>query len=144
MRRVLSLAAVFVLGGLALVSCGGGDHSNGSSGMGMDGMGMDESAHHGANAKVVSGARTIAVTAKSFDFAPTDIAIGAGEEVTITLTSEDGFHDFMVQGVGHVVGAKKGETDTGGLRIDQPGTYKFWCTVLGHRANGMQGTITVT
>ena len=42
------------------------------------------------------------------------------------------------------VGAKKGETDTGGLRIDQSGTYNFWCTVLGHRANGMQGTITVT
>ena len=28
--------------------------------------------------------------------------------------------------------------------IDKPGTYKFWCTITGHKAGGMVGTITVT
>lgn len=92
----------------------------------------------------VAGARTIPVTASGFAFSPTAITIGAGEDVTIALTADDLTHDFEVQGVGHVVHAKKGRTAVGGLRIATPGTYRFWCTVPGHRRSGMVGTITVT
>ena len=46
--------------------------------------------------------------------------------------------------VGHVVHAKAGKTAMGGLRIDEPGTYRFWCTEKGHKKAGMTGTITVT
>jgi uncharacterized cupredoxin-like copper-binding protein len=45
---------------------------------------------------------------------------------------------------GPVVGATP--TFTGGTRILtanlKPGTYTFYCTVPGHRAGGMQGTLT--
>ena len=45
---------------------------------------------------------------------------------------------------GAVVGATA--TFQGGTRILalhlQPGTYKFYCTVPGHRAAGMEGTLT--
>ena len=40
--------------------------------------------------------------------------------------------------------AKAGKTAMGGLRIDEAGTYKFWCTVAGHKKAGMTGTFTVT
>ena len=60
------------------------------------------------------------------------------------LTSSDIAHDFMVKGVGHVVSAKRNKTAEGGLRIDEPGTYKFWCAEPDHRKSGMTGTIVVT
>jgi len=52
-------------------------------------------------------------------------------------------HDFVVQGVGRVVSAKAGKTRRGSLMMAKPGKYKFWCSVRGHRAAGMVGTITV-
>jgi plastocyanin len=113
---------------------------------GMDDMDMSSSNKCSGemNRKVVPGARTIAVTADDFAFSPDTITMQAGEDVTIVLTAEDVQHDFSVMGVGHVVHAKKGKTAQGGLRITKPGTYKFWCTVRGHKRAGMTGTITVT
>ena len=44
---------------------------------------------------------------------------------------------------GHIVAAKAKKAKRGGLRIDEPGTYRYWCSVKGHRAEGMKGTIVV-
>jgi plastocyanin len=119
---------------------------------GRHGGGMDEhgGGHGGGsndehkNAQTQVGAREIEVMAGRFRFKPNEIAVAAGEDVTIVMTSTDLFHDFFVKGEGgHIVGAKAKKTKKGGLRIDEPGTYKFWCTVEGHRAAGMKGTIVV-
>jgi uncharacterized cupredoxin-like copper-binding protein len=39
--------------------------------------------------------------------------------------------------------AQGGQTARGAFTIDTPGTYTFVCTVPGHAAAGMRGTITV-
>jgi plastocyanin len=123
---------------------GGGGHGNDMD-MDMGDGGMDD--HGGGkghkNAPTTPGAREIEVTAGRFRFKPNEIAVAAGEEVTIVMRSTDLYHDFFVKGQGHVVGAKAKKTKEGGLRIDEPGTSKFWCTVEGHRAAGMKGTIVV-
>jgi plastocyanin len=130
-----------------------GEHHGSGHGGGHDG-GMDEhggaggdGGHHGGdgheNAPTEAGARAIEVTAGRFRFEPDAIAVAAGEDVTIIMRSTDLFHDFFVKGEGHIVGAKAKKTKKGGLRIDEPGTYKFWCTVAGHRAAGMKGTVVV-
>ena len=85
----------------------------------------------------------IEVGAKSFAFTPKEITVAAGEDVTIALRSSDILHDFVVKDHGHIVAAKAKKTKRGGLRIDEPGTYRFWCSVKGHRAEGMKGTIVV-
>lgn len=96
------------------------------------------------NRKVVPGARVIKVDATSFSFRPQRITIHAGENVAIALHSDDIFHDFVVDRmVGHVVGVDGDATARGGLRIDRPGTYTFYCSVPGHRSAGMEGTIVV-
>ncbi|HEU5302291.1 MAG TPA: plastocyanin/azurin family copper-binding protein [Acidimicrobiia bacterium] len=116
-----------------------------------DGHGM-ETDEHGTeagedpgheNAPTKKGARRIKVTGRNFSYEPKKIVVDAGEDVTIVMKSTDIFHDLKVKGAGHVVGADAGATEKGGLRIDKPGTYKFWCTVPGHRAAGMKGKIVV-
>jgi plastocyanin len=142
MRRIFIAVLALSLAGLSFAAMPQGEDHDGhdSGGHGMD---MGDGGGHGDNAPVVAGAPRIKVKAASFKFAPKQITLQAGEDVTIVLTSKDVFHDFMVQGLGHVVGAKKGKTAKGGLMIDTPGTYKFWCSVSGHRGAGMKGTIVV-
>src|SRR5205823_1166652 len=91
---------------------------------------------HGKNAPMVAGARKIAVKARSFKFTPAANTVKAGEDVTIMWRSVDVLYDCVVKGQGYVVSAKGKETASGGLMIDTPGTYKFWCGVAGHRARG--------
>jgi plastocyanin len=103
--------------------------------------------HHDSssgNCPTVKGARVIRVTGDRFQFLPKNLTLAAGEDVTIRLSSDDIEHDFYVKRVGHVVHAKAGKTARGGLRIDEPGTYRFWCTVPNHKTAGMTGRITVT
>jgi plastocyanin len=96
------------------------------------------------NRPVVPGARTIDVDATTFSFDPETIRLDAGEDVTIRLHSDDVFHDFVVDGrIGYVVGAEGGDTARGGVRIDEPGSYTFYCSVTAHRATGMEGTFVV-
>lgn len=139
MRRALTILAV-AFAGTAIVACGDGTGNHMNDQTMMDHGGGNG---QGTNAPVTPDAREIRVSSDSFSFSPEEITLDAGEAVTIVLTSDDGFHDFVVKGQGHIVGAKRGKTVEGGLRIDEPGTYKFWCSVPGHRSAGMEGTIVV-
>jgi plastocyanin len=147
MRRIHAAAIVCLLATTTvLAACGDSDHGNTSDGM-PHGSGLTEGMHRGSgtteNRPTVPGAREIPVVADSLTFAPQKIQLRAGEDVTIALTSKDLEHDFVVEGIGHVVHAARGRTAKGGLVIDDPGVYDFWCSVRGHRGSGMVGTLTV-
>jgi plastocyanin len=120
---------------VVLAACGGG------------GGGDHGSSEH--NAPVAPGARKIAVDARSFEFDPNEIDVSAGEEIAMRLHSEDQTHDFVIEAKGrepkeHVVEVQGGKTATGGFSIADPGNYTFYCSLPGHRAAGMVGTITVS
>jgi len=123
---------------------GGMDMGSDSKSMGSktSSKSKNKSATH--SCPTVVGAREVSITGDAFMFAPVTISAAAGEDVTIVLTAEDIAHDVFVEGVGHVVHAKAGKTAMGGLRITEPGTYRFWCTERGHKKAGMTGSITVT
>jgi uncharacterized cupredoxin-like copper-binding protein len=78
-------------------------------------------------------------------FDKTALSAKAGN-VTITLTNPSPVqHAIAVDGngaskVGSTVGTGGKSTITVSLK---PGTYKFYCPVDGHRAAGMEGTLTV-
>ena len=59
------------------------------------------------------------------------------------LTADDLLHDFTIDGLDAHVAADKGETAEGGLRADEPGRYTYYCSIEGHRAQGMEGTLIV-
>ena len=116
----------------------GHDHGHDQDSGAGSGAGHD----HSVTTPTVPGARVVDVEASSFEFMPKRITVGVAEDVTISLRSSDVLHDFVVQDVGHVVAAKK-KARQGGVHLDEPGTYKFWCSVPGHRAEGMRGRLVV-
>lgn len=126
------ILAVAMLLALSLAACG--DASPAASG------GHD----HAENSAVTEGAREIEVTGKDLRFTPEELTVAAGEDVTIVLTAADVTHDLTIEEAGFHVGADARGTAKGGLRIDEPGTYTYVCTVPGHEQAGMSGTLTVT
>jgi plastocyanin len=65
-------------------------------------------------------------------------------QVTVTLDNEDPFvHNFTIDALGVKVEAKGNQTSSGSFDAP-PGTYEFYCSIPGHKAAGMVGTLTVT
>lgn len=154
MRRLLLLPILVLSLALVLTACGDDGDMNdmnsdmdGSGDMSGDTGGSDDMGDMGhadqANTPMVDGAREVEVTATSFAFDPDEITVAAGEDITIVLTADDILHDFTLEDAEGHVAADAGETASGGLRIDEPGTYTFYCSVEGHREAGMEGTIVV-
>lgn len=93
----------------------------------------------------VGGAEEITVEMTEMAFDPAALEITAGEPVNLALTNTGGaFHDLTIDDLDVQIGVASGETVTAGLEIDEPGRYSYYCSVPGHAAGGMQGTLTVT
>ena len=79
-------------------------------------------------------------------FAPASMVVRAGQSVELALRNGGSIpHDFaLAEGVSHPVKieAQSGQTARGAFTIDTPGMYAFVCTVPGHAAASMRGTIT--
>ena len=143
MRRSLLLAPALA-GAVLLAACGdtssdshGGDHNDSTPTTTGMGHGHDE------NSPVAAGAHRVEVTANDFAFDPRQIRVAVGEDIAVVLTSEDLEHDFTIVELDAHVSAGKGDTAEGGFRADEPGTYTYYCTVEGHRDEGMEGTLVV-
>ena len=151
MRRLLLPALILSLV-LALTACGddsgpavtNGDMSSDADGSGDMTSDSGDMGHGGEeNTPMVDGAREIEMTGTSFAFDPEEITVAAGEDITIVLTADDILHDFTLEDAEGHVAADAGETASGGMRIDEPGTYTYYCSVEGHREAGMEGTLVV-
>jgi uncharacterized cupredoxin-like copper-binding protein len=127
LRRVAAALALVTMT-LGLVACGGGD----------------DDGPQGYVPPKGPSTETISVEAGNFYFKPKQITANAGI-ATIELTAKSGIHDFTFDGA---YPGFKLEADGGGgsesMKIDlKPGKYTFYCSIPGHRAQGMEGTLTV-
>ena len=119
---------------LFLAACGGG--SNESSTTTTDGS----SSSQGTTLQLAADP-----TGK-LEFDKTTLEAPAGK-VTIVLTNDSSVpHDVAIEGNG--VDVTSEEVDSGGTASVsatlEPGTYTFLCTVPGHEAAGMKGTLTIS
>jgi plastocyanin len=160
-------AALTLVAGLTLAACaptgttggmgGGGMGGGGMGGGGMGGGGMGGGARdpgigggedehdEGQAPEPVAGARDVTVEAGDLYFEPDTLRVEAGEPANITVTNVgNAFHDFTVADLDFMIDVPAGATATGGLTVDEPGEYAFECTVPGHAAAGMTGTLVVT
>jgi plastocyanin len=83
------------------------------------------------------------VVSRAYSFTPKTITVKAGTATTLVLSSKDLAHDFTVDELHIHVHTDGGKTTRGAVRFDQPGNYTFYCSITGHRAAGMVGTLIV-
>jgi plastocyanin len=147
--RLPSLALSITALVLGLAACGGS--SNSSSSTSAPASSTSSSTSSAASSTPAGGASALTQAADpsgNLKFVKPSLTANAGN-VTITFTNASMVpHNFTIQqGTGGgVVGATPtfsgGGTKTLSVKL-KPGTYRFYCSVDGHRAAGMQGTLTV-
>ena len=72
------------------------------------------------------------------------LTVQQGDTVRITLTSTDGFHDWVVDEFDAATEkVRTGETTTVEFVADQKGMFEYYCSVGSHREQGMIGTLVV-
>lgn len=92
---------------------------------------------------------TIRVKASEFKFAPTALAMRAGEPTRIELENDGVVEHVLIvaapDGKGDWIHlhAMVNATDAATFRIDKPGRYPVLCTVQGHTEAGMTGELVV-
>lgn len=86
----------------------------------------------------------IDLAAKNYAFSQTEIRVHEGDIVNINLTSEQGFHDWVLdefQAATNQISA--GQTSIITFVANQKGTFEYYCSVGEHRKMGMVGTLIV-
>jgi nitrite reductase (NO-forming) len=129
-RRATGAVLAAVAMTVGFTACGGGGDDGGS----------------GAKAYVEpkgASTETISIEAGNFYFKPDKISTNAGI-ATIELNVKNNLHDLVFDDAysGFQLEGEGGDSDS--KKIDlKPGTYTFYCSITGHRAAGMEGTLTV-
>ena len=151
MRTHLRILAA-ILASLAVVAagCGGGDNndssSSGSSSSGSGGNSADttESSSSGGGGGAAQKLTLTADPGGALKFNTKTLSAKAGK-VTITMDNPSSVpHAVEVEGNG--VEKKTNTLTQGKASLSaklKPGKYEFYCPVDGHRAAGMEGTLTV-
>ena len=87
----------------------------------------------------------VTITARDMRFQPADLTVTAGEWTELKLVNDDQVvHDWMVEAIPNLdVVARPGQTAKLRFVLDTPGTYEIVCSIPGHAAAGMTGTLTV-
>jgi plastocyanin len=136
---------------VSLAACGGSSTSSSTGASSSSAPASSTTASSSAASSAPSGAAgSLSVAADptgALKFTHSSLSASAGK-TTITFTNASPLpHNFTLQQgtSGPVVGATP--TFSGGSKTLEvtlkPGTYTYYCSVPGHRAAGMQGTLTV-
>jgi plastocyanin len=132
-RRALPLVLVLAAFVLALSACGGGSSSSTTPATTGGGGG--------------GGGSTVKISADpsgALKYEQTDVSATAGS-ITIDFTNMSSLpHDVTIEGNGASGATDEITNSSTSTTVDlDAGTYTFFCSVDGHRAAGMEGTLTV-
>jgi len=88
--------------------------------------------------------REFTIHESSFAFDVTTITVNKGDTVKITAISGDIGHNICVEGYNVCTQTvSSGQSSTITFTADKSGTFAYYCSIDGHRTQGMQGTFTV-
>jgi len=97
------------------------------------------------DAVAVPDSGRITVTANEFAFEPSAIRARAGQHVTVVFRNEGALsHNLTIPSLDvHTATVQTGSSDRITFTAPESGTYRFWCTVPGHKEAGMVGHVDV-
>ena len=130
-RWIAGALAVLALAG----ACGGGGSSGGADTSGGGGG--------GGGGQVVE----IDVASSGFAYTESTATATAGHVVLKSMNPQGTGHDISLKGNGvdeHGDVVQDGGVSTIDIADLKPGTYTYYCSVPGHEAAGMKGTLTVS
>lgn len=79
-----------------------------------------------------------------FKYSPASISVKSGDKVKITFKNTAGRHDLTMDEFNVKTKVLEvGKEETIEFVADKKGEFKYYCSVPGHRAQGMEGTLTV-
>ena len=88
--------------------------------------------------------KVIKITAKKFEFSPSEIKVKKGELVTLELTSADRIHGFKLPDFNVRAEVKPGEVSRVQFTPNKSGSFTFSCDVFcGSGHEDMSGTLIV-
>jgi heme/copper-type cytochrome/quinol oxidase subunit 2 len=73
--------------------------------------------------------RTFRIDARQFAYSPSELAVNAGDTITIELISTDVVHGLYIDGYDLAVEADPGQTATMTFTADRSGSFRFRCNV---------------
>lgn len=132
MKRLLMFVTILALA-LLLAACGGDDAPEATA---LTFEGTDSLQFNPATASVPAGSE-VTVTFNNSGALEHSWALVANDADTATVTDANAISSAAT---GAVAG---GSTDTLTFTAPAAGTYKYVCTIPGHAAGGMTGTLTV-
>jgi plastocyanin len=145
---MLVLAAILASLVLIAAGCGGDDDDNGGGGSsdssGAQGTGGDNGEASSGGGGGATKLKLIADPGGALKFDKTELSAKPGK-VTITMDNpSDVPHAVEVEGNGVEEETKTLTGGTASVTVDlKAGDYEFYCPVDGHKAGGMEGTLTV-
>jgi uncharacterized cupredoxin-like copper-binding protein len=133
---------------IGAAGCGGDDNNdNGSASTPASTPAAPTTSTAATSTPAAAGGGTVTLGESEFKITPKDATAKAGK-VTIDVKNDGAIvHNLNVEGNGI---AEKKTADlqpgsSGKLTVDlKPGKYEMYCSIDGHRASGMEGTITVS
>jgi plastocyanin len=149
--KIPALVLLVVALALGLTACGGSSSSSSTASSSATATSSAAAASTSASASAPAGGAALALAADpsgALKYTTTSLTAKAGK-VTIQFTNSSPLaHNITIQAgtSGATIGATptfQGGSKTLSVTL-KPGTYTFFCSVPGHRAAGMQGTITVS
>jgi plastocyanin len=94
---------------------------------------------------VVPEGGTAEVIGNQFKYDPPALSISSAGSTTIQLVNRDVVeHDYTIDELDIQIAAAVGSTGEATLSDIAPGTYRVHCTIPGHEAAGMVGSLVVT
>ena len=146
--RVVGTGALSMV--LLMTACGsdsGTSDGGGGGAYGADGVGYASSrstptdatsSGDGSTGSEGSGGQTL--TQVNYQFMPAKLTVAQGDTITVSDTNPTTPHTFTVEGTD--IDVANDAQSSQEVTIDlEPGTYAFFCRF--HRAQGMEGTLTV-
>ncbi len=107
-------------------------------------LGLLAAACGGSDAPSTAPEGSVTIEAGDLFFDPESVSLTAGGAEVTLVNIGAVEHDLAVEGQDvHEIHVNPGETATGTINLSA-GTYTFYCTIPGHRAAGMEGTMTVS
>ena len=147
MTRLAAAVARLLLAGAALAACGGDDSGDDA---GDGGLSASDGAADGPDAEAPDDAVVITtdpapVSALDNSFMPENIQVKAGTEVVWTNKGRNEHN--ALHGDGGDWGVEVDDFQPGDVyshTFDEPGVYRYYCSIHGSTDAGMIGTVVVT